>query len=50
MTSWNFESSSVSGSGSKKETYSMPTIKTYVMIPNETDISNATKKINETLK
>ncbi len=50
MTPWNFESSSVSGSGSKKETYSMPTIKTYVMIPNKTDISNATKKINETLK
>ena len=50
MTSWNFESSSVSGSGNKKETYSMPTIKTYVMIPNKTDISNATKKINKTLK
>lgn len=50
MTSWNFESSSVSGSGSKKETYSMPTTKTYVMIPNEKDISNATNKINQALK
>ena len=49
MTSWTFESNSVNGTGDKKETYSMPNTKTYVMIPNYEDVSNATRELNNIL-
>jgi LCP family protein required for cell wall assembly len=41
MASWNVKSFAVSGTGSSQTTYSMPTKRSYVMIPDETQISYA---------
>lgn len=47
---WKVESYSVAGTGSKSTTFSMPGLKSYVMIPNESDVKNAKNKIKDTLK
>lgn len=41
MASWNVQSFSVSGTGDSKESYSSPGHKSYVMVPNEADVSHA---------
>ena len=49
-TSWDIESLSVAGTGSKQRTFSMPTVSSYVMIPNATDINKAKRYIKDTLE
>ena len=41
MASWNVKSFAVSGQGSSQKTYSMPTKRSYVMYPDETQINYA---------
>lgn len=48
MDSWNFNLTQIDGKGDKKETYSIPGYKTYVMIPYEDDIKRANENINKT--
>jgi LCP family protein required for cell wall assembly len=41
MATWNVKSFAVTGEGSSQTTYSMPTQRTYVMLPNEEEIAYA---------
>lgn len=47
--SWNVKSFAVTGQGSSQKTYSMPTQRSYVMIPDETQISYAKLLIDKTV-
>ena len=47
--SWNVKSFAVSGKGSKQHVYSMPGVRTYVTLPDETTISYARLLINKTV-
>ena len=47
--SWNVKSFAVSGKGSKQHVYSMPGVRTYVTLPDETTISDARLLINKTV-
>lgn len=49
LASWNVKSFAVSGTGSSQKTYSMPTQRSYVMIPDETQISYARLLIDKTV-
>lgn len=46
MESWNIEKQYLKGSNSKKETYSMPGIKLYVMVPDNNSVKSASNNIN----
>lgn len=50
MNSWNIEKQALDGTGSSKQTYSMPGRNLYVMIPNENSIKDTKTKINKVLK
>ena len=50
MTRWNFEKQWVDGTGASLNTHTAPKYKRYVMIPNEKDVQEAGKKINNLLK
>ena len=45
--SWNVKSFAVSGQGGKSTTYSMPTKRSYVMYPDETQIAYARLLVNK---
>ena len=47
--SWNVKSFAVSGKGSKQHVYSMPGVRTYVTLPDETTVSYARLLINKTV-
>lgn len=47
MASWNVKSYAVTGTGSSQKTYSMPTKRSYVMIPDESQISYARILVNK---
>lgn len=47
--SWNVKSFAVSGTGSSQKTYSMPTKRSYVMIPDETQINYARILVDKTI-
>ena len=47
MASWNVKSFAVSGTGSSQPTYSMPSKRSYVMIPDETQIEYAKLLVNK---
>lgn len=47
--SWNVKSFAVSGQGSKQHVYSMPGVRTYVTLPDETTVSYARLLINKTV-
>lgn len=49
MPNWNIKSFSVNGNGSKQHVYSMPGMKTYVTVPDETTVSYAKLLIDKTL-
>ena len=46
MSNWTIEKQQVSGSGSMDKTYSMPSVKLWVMVPDNSSVKNATSKIN----
>lgn len=50
MELWKFESQRVTGTGDSRNTYTAPTLKRYVMIPDEKSVINAKNKINEILE
>jgi anionic cell wall polymer biosynthesis LytR-Cps2A-Psr (LCP) family protein len=45
--SWNVQSFTVSGEGKKRTTYSMPNLKSYVMLPDDNDVAYARKLIQK---
>jgi LCP family protein required for cell wall assembly len=45
--SWNVQTFTVSGEGTKRTTYSMPRLKSYVMIPDDDDVAYAKKLIQK---
>ena len=47
--SWNVKSYAVSGQGSSQKTYSMPTKRSYVMIPDDTLVNYARELIDKTM-
>lgn len=47
--SWNVQSFAVSGKGGKQYTYSMPNARSYVMVPDETQVSYAKLLIDKTM-
>lgn len=47
MASWNVKSFAVTGTGSSQKTYSMPTKRSYVMIPDESQIDYARKLVDK---
>lgn len=47
MGPWQFTLTQLGGTGAKMNTYSMPNYKSYVMIPNEEDIKNASENIKK---
>ena len=47
MASWNVKSFAVTGTGSSQKTYSMPTKRIYVMIPDESQIDYARKLVDK---
>ena len=47
MASWNVKSFAVTGTGSSQKTYSMPTKRSYVMIPDEAQIDCARKLVDK---
>ena len=47
MASWNVKSFAVTGTGSSQKTYSMPTKRSYVMIPDESQIDYARKRVDK---
>ena len=47
--SWNVKSFAVTGTGSSQKTYSMPTKRSYVMIPDETQINYARILVDKTI-
>ncbi len=49
MASWSIESYSVTGIGAKKTTYSIPSLKSYVMEPNYDTVEEAKKKMQAVL-
>ena len=49
MSSWNIEKQQLTGSGAMLHTYSMPSVKLWVMIPDNNSIKSAKEKINEYL-
>ncbi len=49
MSPWTIEKQQVSGSGVMLHTYSMPSVKLWVMIPDNNSVKNAKEKINEYL-
>lgn len=49
MSPYHFQSNWISGSDARKVTYTTPNSNTYVMIPYEDDVNNATIKINNIL-
>ena len=49
MASWNVKSFAVTGTGSSQETYSMPTKRSYVMIPDESQIDYARKLVDKVI-
>jgi anionic cell wall polymer biosynthesis LytR-Cps2A-Psr (LCP) family protein len=49
MASWNVKSFAVDGTGSSQTTYSMPTQRSYVMIPNEDEISYAKQLVDKVM-
>lgn len=49
MASWNVKSFAVSGTGSSQRTYSMPTKRSYVMYPDETQINYARILVDKTI-
>lgn len=46
MESWDIEKQYLKGNNSKKETYSMPGIKLYVMVPDNNSVKSASNNIN----
>jgi LCP family protein required for cell wall assembly len=50
MSGWTIERQQVSGSGSMDRTYSMPSVRLYVMKPDINSINSAKNKINEYFK
>lgn len=46
MSSWEFITQAVDGSGASRKTYSMPSLNLYVMIPNMDTVNAAIEKIN----
>ena len=50
MSSWKIEKQYVDGTGEKKETYSMPGRKLYVMVPDEDSVNKSKENINKVLK
>ena len=49
MSSWTIKNNSLTGTGSYQSTYSIGSLKSYVMIPNDTSVMNAKEKINSVL-
>jgi LCP family protein required for cell wall assembly len=49
MASWNIKSFAVSGSGSSMRTYSMPTQRSYVMIPDEEEVAYAKELVDKVI-
>jgi anionic cell wall polymer biosynthesis LytR-Cps2A-Psr (LCP) family protein len=49
MASWNVKSFAVSGSGSSMRTYSMPTQRSYVMIPDEEEVAYAKELVDKVI-
>ena len=49
MASWNVKSFAVTGTGSSQKTYSMPTKRSYVMIPDESQIDYARKLVDKVI-
>ncbi len=49
MPSWKISTNSLTGSGSSKSTYSAGSQALYVMIPNDSSVSEAKTKINNVL-
>ena len=49
MASWNVKSFAVTGTGSSQKTYSMPTKRSYVMIPDESQIDCARKLVDKVI-
>jgi anionic cell wall polymer biosynthesis LytR-Cps2A-Psr (LCP) family protein len=49
MASWNVKSFAVSGTGSSLTTYSMPTQRSYVMIPDEEQIAYAKQLVDKVI-
>ena len=47
MASWNVKSFAVTGTGSSQKTYSMPTKRSYVMIPDESQIDYARQLVDK---
>lgn len=45
MSNWTIEKQQVNGSGSMDKTYSMPSVKLWVMVPNKSSIKDAKEKI-----
>ena len=49
MSSWTIKSNALTGTGSYESTYSLGSLKSYVMIPDDTSVANAKEKINDVL-
>ena len=49
MSSWTIKNYALTGTGSYESTYSIGSLKSYVMIPNDTSVINAKEKINTIL-
>lgn len=49
QASWNVKSFAVSGKGSSQKTYSMPSQRSYVMIPDTSEVSYAALLVNKTV-
>lgn len=50
MAAWDVKTFTVTGKGEKRTTYSMPTLKSYVMMPNEKDVKHAQYLIDKVFK
>jgi hypothetical protein len=49
MASWDVKTFSVSGTGSSQTTYSMPTKRSYVMYPDEAQVSYASSLVDKVM-
>ena len=49
MSSWTIKNNALTGTGSYEPTYSLGSLTSYVMIPDDTSVANAKEKINDVL-
>ena len=49
MSSWTIKNNALTGTGDSRTTYSMGSVRSYVMIPDESSVAEAKKEIQDVL-